>query len=660
MLTLSGPITSKDTELKTLFEGINPKTGEVLRRGANTIRHYKDGTVKKPVIGFDITCSAPKSVSVLWALTPDARVKAAIVEAQKQAVAAVASHIERDLSVVRVGAGGKQRINAAPVMAAFPHSTSRTLDPQLHTHLVLVNTALLHDGSGKALDGSLILRESTIQRLGAIYRNELEKNLVQSLQVKTIQKPLEKGASFELADVPDWVCEVYSTRTKQIESVLEPGDSVRQKQVKTLQTRPAKQTGVSPDQLTQMWQEMATHNNISLSHVAQQQREEIPYPPTPPEMDVAHFSVAQPQREETPYPPTPPEMDVAHFSAVEPLQEEAPFLPTPPEMDISHYSAAQHQQGQTYYPPAENAPSIPSVVTRRGSGPTLPPPQRHPSPPPTAKEEAIAWPTQKQRISMKHELQSLRERRDMTKFLMQQERNALIGNRNSRWKRFKQAVLYATGKITAEQYHLFKGTFQMDYFVDKPDGRRDIYFTPTKATNRKPKWYIHVARLRGRIAKKQSKTALLLHGHMSYDKFMEQFPKTRLGINLAYATWRIDGAKRMQLLLYHGHYDDNYIYQSVRKSNRERWQKLFAQKRQIAFEKRLAAVTKSTNILTKRNPQKPLPPAKATNVPINQQQTTVKRSPKNVAKPPPKPNNTSSKQNSQTQQPPQPRRKHER
>ena len=67
---LSGNV---DTEsLTRLLEGRDPVSGTRLGR-ALVDRVTADGRVVKAVAGFDATFSAPKSVSVLWALTGDDR-----------------------------------------------------------------------------------------------------------------------------------------------------------------------------------------------------------------------------------------------------------------------------------------------------------------------------------------------------------------------------------------------------------------------------------------------------------------------------------------------------------------------------------------------------------------------------------------------------------
>lgn len=95
--------------------------------------------VTRRVPGFDLTFSAPKSVSVLFGVG-DAELRAAIRDAHDRAVGEALAHVEREAGVTRRGAGGTIVIRGRGLIAApFRHRTSRAGDPQLHTH-VLVRT----------------------------------------------------------------------------------------------------------------------------------------------------------------------------------------------------------------------------------------------------------------------------------------------------------------------------------------------------------------------------------------------------------------------------------------------------------------------------------------------------------------------------------------
>ena len=73
-LGLSGTVDGED--LRELLDARHPGTGDRLGR------RFGDSSAR----GFDATFSAPKSVSVLWALTPDPWVRAEVLAAHDAAV----------------------------------------------------------------------------------------------------------------------------------------------------------------------------------------------------------------------------------------------------------------------------------------------------------------------------------------------------------------------------------------------------------------------------------------------------------------------------------------------------------------------------------------------------------------------------------------------
>jgi hypothetical protein len=93
------------------------------------------------VTGYDLTFSAPKSVSALWALGDDT-VVTAIRKAHATAVRTALDYLDDHASHSRTGRDGHTQVGTDGFAAAvFDHRTSRAGDPQLHTH-ALVRTIL--------------------------------------------------------------------------------------------------------------------------------------------------------------------------------------------------------------------------------------------------------------------------------------------------------------------------------------------------------------------------------------------------------------------------------------------------------------------------------------------------------------------------------------
>ena len=125
--------------------------------------------------GYDLTFSAPKSASLLWAFGPE-EVRDAITVAHDRAVESVLDHLSAEACYARRGAGGSQLIDATGfVGAAFRHRTSRAADPQLHTHVVVPNVVQGSDGRWSAPDGRHLYAWK--MTAGTLYRSALRAEL---------------------------------------------------------------------------------------------------------------------------------------------------------------------------------------------------------------------------------------------------------------------------------------------------------------------------------------------------------------------------------------------------------------------------------------------------------------------------------------------------
>ena len=112
------------------------------------------GTGAKRRIGYDLTFSPPKSVSLMALVAGDDRV----AKAHKQAVTTSLSWLQRTSMGCRMTTGGQtERVQTDNLLAArFDHETSRELDPQLHTHVVVLNVTQRPDGALRALDNATL------------------------------------------------------------------------------------------------------------------------------------------------------------------------------------------------------------------------------------------------------------------------------------------------------------------------------------------------------------------------------------------------------------------------------------------------------------------------------------------------------------------------
>ncbi len=209
-LGLRGEVVPDD--LRAILAGASPHDGSPLGAGRGS---------PSRVSGFDLTFSAPKSVSVLWGLG-DSETSAAVRAAHDQAVAEGLEYLERHATMARRGAGGERRIETSGLVAAtFVHRTSRNGDPQLHTHVLAANVVLGADGRWSSPDARLLYFHA--RTAGFIYQASLRANLVETLGVRF--GPVTRGSA-ELVGADPSLLRRFSTRRAEIEEYLsERGES---------------------------------------------------------------------------------------------------------------------------------------------------------------------------------------------------------------------------------------------------------------------------------------------------------------------------------------------------------------------------------------------------------------------------------------------------
>jgi len=181
----------------------HPVTGESL-----TPRRNREGNRR---LYYDFTCSAPKSVSILAVSMNDQR----LLDAHQVAARIAIKELEQfAASRVRQGGKNEHRVTGNLVGAEFLHNSSRTLDPQLHTHFVLFNcTYDRTELRWKALE-TFVMHEA-IHYGTEVYRNELARRL-HALGYDT--ERTAKG--FEIKGVSPEIRERFSKRSKQIKAAV--------------------------------------------------------------------------------------------------------------------------------------------------------------------------------------------------------------------------------------------------------------------------------------------------------------------------------------------------------------------------------------------------------------------------------------------------------
>jgi conjugative relaxase-like TrwC/TraI family protein len=199
--------------------------------------------------GWDLTFSAPKSVSILALVARDER----LIEAHDTAVSKALSYVENNLAESRFRMSGliESRKTGNIIAARFRHDISRDKDPQLHTHAAVLNVTFGNNNVLRSLDSPVFYENKML--LGAIYQSELAQ-AVQKIGYKI--KILENG-TFQIIGVSKEILEQASKRRDAIVALQKEqgttGNAIAANAA-ALETRGKKET-LSYKQKQALWKE---------------------------------------------------------------------------------------------------------------------------------------------------------------------------------------------------------------------------------------------------------------------------------------------------------------------------------------------------------------------------------------------------------------------
>jgi conjugative relaxase-like TrwC/TraI family protein len=229
-------------QLVGMLTGQNPATGEPLG-----LQHVSGSG---PVPGFDLTFSAPKSASILWALGGHP-VAAEVKGAHASSVEAAVGYLQREACWTRRGKGGREFVQGSGFLGAgYVHRSSRAGDMQIHTHLLIANATQGPDGRWTRLYHPAIYEHA--KAAGFIYEAHFRDELTQRLGVGW--QKVENG----IAEIEGFSAEQlrhFSTRREEILEAAGEGASARSLQVATLVTREAKDRDLTTESLREIWRE---------------------------------------------------------------------------------------------------------------------------------------------------------------------------------------------------------------------------------------------------------------------------------------------------------------------------------------------------------------------------------------------------------------------
>ncbi len=215
--------------------------------------------------GLDITFSAPKSVSLLAEVLGRPEVR----QAHEEAVTKALGYIEASLAQTRFTEGAETITVRTDnlIVGLFRHNTSRDLDPQTHTHAVVMNATRREDGQWRSLSNDAIYGSQRL--IGAIYTSELAER-IQALGY-AIERVDDKG-NFEIAGITREQIEHLSQRRADIATSHEARGirldeaTAEQKEEATLRTR-AHKKAVDHADLLGSWEQRAQEIGLDLGRI---------------------------------------------------------------------------------------------------------------------------------------------------------------------------------------------------------------------------------------------------------------------------------------------------------------------------------------------------------------------------------------------------------
>ncbi|MFC1659669.1 MobF family relaxase [Pseudomonadota bacterium] len=255
--------TVQKEQFKDILEGvIKDKIGRTtVQLGRN-----ENGIIKHAP-GIDMTFSAPKSVSIMTEVGGDKR----LLDAHINSIKTTLNYFERTVQTRKTKEGVMEYVSTPNItVALFTHDSSRSLDPQLHTHCVVSNI-VYDEKDNKFRSAYLKSAFDSKMLLGQIYRNELAKQ-VNDLGY-TIEKT-HKDGRFEIKEVPKELIEDFSKRREEIQNALDKYNfkNAKTAAVATVATR-NKKRNIQSELLYDAWKKVVQEKGYDLNTIKQTAKE---------------------------------------------------------------------------------------------------------------------------------------------------------------------------------------------------------------------------------------------------------------------------------------------------------------------------------------------------------------------------------------------------
>lgn len=205
-------------------------------------------------VGYDCVFSAPKSVSLLFAMVTDPEERGRILAAHRAAVDQGLEYMESKVETRR-GKAGKDVIGVdGLVITSCDHLANRNLEPHLHTHNLLYGVAHGADGKWSAWESSEMFRHQ--KAADTVYMSHLAENLRKlgyGIEQEAQLDPDKNDTGlrgWKVAGIEQSTIDAFSTRKNEIVEAMTEGQSHQEAWAKTR----AHKDEPSPQELFATWE----------------------------------------------------------------------------------------------------------------------------------------------------------------------------------------------------------------------------------------------------------------------------------------------------------------------------------------------------------------------------------------------------------------------
>ncbi len=261
LLGLKGPV--DHAVFKKLLEGELPN-GKMMNQ-------TKNGNHHRP--GYDLTFSAPKSVSILGLVAGNE----AVLEAFREAVRETLRAMEKKYAATRKKDQGVESLQKTKnwTFALFEHVDSRAGDPEFHIHAVLMNATLTEQQEWRTIFGDYLYRDKLLNGL------QSRAFLAPILLKMGYGLDFKSHGLFEIKGL-ETLIELFSKRSQAIrEDLQKRGESGGKAASRAnLRTRTAKKKH-DPTKRHATWLKAAAEKDFSLSRLQNFEKEAKAHGPMP-------------------------------------------------------------------------------------------------------------------------------------------------------------------------------------------------------------------------------------------------------------------------------------------------------------------------------------------------------------------------------------------